>query len=201
MALDLTGSQSLPEYLGESGKYVGGDIHKSSIKWCQRKISPKHSNCSFFHMDIKNRDYNPKGRYVAENYVFPFEDNSFDVILLKSVFTHMLPSAIENYLREISRLLSDRGRCLATFYLISCYNEEQDKLAEGNYKLHFRYGDENVRFISEDWPELAVGYEEEFIMNLFIKNGLVLNEPIKRGTWARRDGLSFQDMVILRRNS
>lgn len=198
MVLNLTGSSNLAEYLGQSGKYLGIDVHKASIKWCQRKISRKYPNCAFSHMDVRNKAYNPHGRHAADNYVFCFEDSTCDVVLLKSVFTHMLPSAVENYLREIRRLLSDRGRCLATFFLL---NKEQEKLAqEGSNRLDFKFGDKTVRYIRKDWPELVVAYEEEFIMNLLAEIGLVLDEPIKYGTWSgRQNGISFQDMVTFRR--
>jgi SAM-dependent methyltransferase len=197
MTLDLLESQGLPEYL-RGGKYVGGDIHKGSIKWCQRKISRKYPNCVFFHMDIKNIHYNPQGQYAAENYVFPFEDNSFDVVILKSVFTHMLPAAVDNYLKEIRRLLSDRGHCLATVFLL---NEEQYRLAkQGLNRFAFKFGDENVRYVHKDWLELAVGYNEEFIKDLITRNELVVDGPIRYGTWSGIiGGLSFQDIVVLRR--
>jgi hypothetical protein len=51
----------------------------------------------------------------------------------------MRPAEVDNYLREVSRLLKNDGRCLATFFLL---NEEQVKLArEGKNALPFPYGE------------------------------------------------------------
>lgn len=55
---------------------------------------------------FKNLLYNPRGKLVAENFSFPFEDCTFDIIFVKSVFTHILPKEVDNYLKQITRLLS-----------------------------------------------------------------------------------------------
>jgi cyclopropane fatty-acyl-phospholipid synthase-like methyltransferase len=86
-----------------------------------------------------NLAFNPSAKHNAETYQFSYDDRSFDLILLKSVFTHMRPAEVDNYLREVSRLLKNDGRCLATFFLL---NEEQVKLArEGKNALPFPYGE------------------------------------------------------------
>src|SRR5688572_22089625 len=105
----------LKDYLDESGHYTGVDIHQPSINWCKKKIAERHANFRFLHIDVKNLAYNPKGAHRAEDYALPFEVQTFDVILLKSVFTHMRPLEVENYIQEVSRLLKSGGRCLMTF--------------------------------------------------------------------------------------
>jgi len=192
MALELI------EYLDTTGKYVGIDIHKGSIMWCQRKISRKHQNFTFVHIDVRNRAYNPKGKQLAEHYTSPFEDGAFDVILLKSVFTHMRPDEVDNYLKEICRLLSDKGRCLATFFLL---NQEQEKHSEdGSSELSFSFGDETWRYMYKNRPEAAVAYREDYVLKLLSKNGLRLDqgESIRYGTWSGKPtGLSYQDILLI----
>ncbi|XHX81155.1 MAG: methyltransferase domain-containing protein [Stenomitos frigidus ULC029] len=95
----------LTNYLSKKGGYWGFDIVKSGIDWCQSHISPRFSNFHFQHSDVYNSHYNPSGRSQAQNFQFPFNEESFDFIFLTSVFTHMLPSSLENYLSEISRVL------------------------------------------------------------------------------------------------
>lgn len=187
---------NLAEYLDTQGKYIGVDIHKGSIRWCQQKISRKHPNFTFAHIDVQNRVYNPNGKWPAEHYIFPFESKSFDIILLKSVFTHMRPDEVDNYLKEISRLLSDKGRCLATFFLL---NQEQEELSKhGSSHLNFKFGDENWRYMYKNRPEAGVAYREDYVLELLSKNGLVLGEPIKYGTWSGRSaGLSYQDLLLI----
>src|SRR5262245_7889006 len=90
----------LKNYLDENGSYVGVDIHRPSINWCRQNIERRHKNFQFAHIDVRNLAYNPNAAQHAEAYVFPFEEHSFDLILLKSVFTHMRPPEVSNYLSE-----------------------------------------------------------------------------------------------------
>jgi SAM-dependent methyltransferase len=148
---------------------------------------------------VKSLAYHPQGEQRAEDFTFPYESNSFDVILLKSVFTHMRPAEVENYLREVSRLLKEDGRCLATFFLL---NEEQRALAvEGRNALEFSFAGTKVwRYVYEHSPESASAYEESYVLSLLERYGLSLEGPVNYGTWTgRKDGLSFQDMLIIKR--
>ena len=189
----------LLKYLDERGSYVGVDIHGPSIRWCLRNISSRQSNFEFAHIDVRNLAFNPSAKQDAESYQFPYEDGSFDLILLKSVFTHMRPAEVDNYMGEVSRLLKNEGRCLATFFLL---NEEQTRLArEGKNALPFPYGEGVWRYRYEHSPESAVAYDESYIMELLDKRGLTLKGPIYYGHWSgRADGLSFQDILLLEKD-
>jgi ubiquinone/menaquinone biosynthesis C-methylase UbiE len=188
----------LKNYLNDRGRYVGVDIHGPSIRWCQKKI--RNPNFAFAQIDVRNFAFNPSGKHPAESYQLPFEDRSFDVILLKSVFTHMRPSEVSNYLREVSRLLKIGGRCLATFFLL---NERQQMLAaEGRNAIAFYYGEGVWRYRYEQSPESAVAYLESHVLGLLEQHGLTLNAPIYYGTWSGRiDGLSYQDILLLEKKS
>lgn len=189
----------LEKYLDGNGSYVGVDIHRPSISWCQRNIGRRRSNFQFAHIDVRNLAYNPTGTHRAETYQFPFDGRSFDLILLKSVFTHMRPPEVSNYLSEVSRLLKTNGRCLATFFLL---NEEQARLAaEGANDVAFKYGEGVWRYRLEQSPESAVAYDEHYVMQLLEENGLALRKPIYYGQWAgRKDGLSYQDILLLEKS-
>ena len=192
---------SLRDYLDDRGSYVGVDLHRPSIEWCIRHIGSRRPNFQFKHIDVKSLAYNPRGEQRAEDFTFPYESNSFDVILLKSVFTHMRPTEVENYLEEVSRLLKEGGRCLATFFLL---NEKQRALAvEGRNALKFNFpGTEVWRYVYEHSPESASAYEESYVLSLLEKYGLSLERPISYGSWSgRKDGLSFQDILVIKRPS
>ena len=185
----------LEKYLNKGGSYAGVDIHRPSIRWCQKKIGSRNDNFEFVHIDVRNQAYNPRGTHRAETYHFPFDERSFDLILLKSVFTHMRPPEVSNYLREVARLLKRDGRCLATFFLL---NEEQARLEND---LAFKYGEGVWRYRLEQSPESAVAYDERYIMELLQQHGLALKAPIYYGRWAgRKDGLSYQDILLLEKN-
>lgn len=186
----------LKDYLDASGSYAGLDIHQPSIRWCQKKISASHSNFHFAHIDVRSMAYNAKGKLQADTYKFPCDAHSFDVVLLKSVFTHMRPPEVKNYLGEVSRLLTAKGRCLATFFLL---NEDQARLApDGKNALAFNFGEGPWRYVYENSPESAAAYEESYVRELLKENDLVLKRPIFYGSWSgRKDGLSFQDILLL----
>ena len=185
----------LKNYLDENGSYTGVDIHGPSIHWCRQKIARRHQNFHFTHIDVRNLAYNPNAQHRAETYNFPFDDRSFDMILLKSVFTHMRPLEVSNYISEVARLLKSDGRCLATFFLL---NDEQRTLAnKGANDLAFNYGEGEWRYVRQDSPESAVAYDESFVMELLEKYGLTVRKKMY-GSWSgREDGWSYQDILII----
>jgi len=187
----------LASHLSPAGSYVGMDIARPSIAWCQRNISRRHPNFHFLHVDLYNKRYNPNGLYLAREYTFPFKSRSFDLILLISVFTHLLPEDTEHYLREIARLLQRDGRGFFTFFLL---NERQRSLAkQGRNTLDFKYGVGPYRTRDESVPESAIAYDEIYILELLSKCELELREPVYYGTWSGRpDGLTYQDVLLVR---
>jgi len=189
----------LTAYLGEKGGYEGLDIVKRGVQWCTQHISPRFPNFRFAHADIYNKRYNPHSRTPASQYVFPYGDSSFDFVFLTSVFTHMLPIDVENYLRQISRVMKSSGTCFATFFLV---NEESGALIKTEKILldfKFEFGD----YFTTDAvvPESAIAYNEHFIRGLYSKTGLRIEDPVHYGSWCgRKRFLSFQDIVLARKS-
>jgi SAM-dependent methyltransferase len=190
MAIPLT------KYLNDEGSYEGFDVIPHNVYWCQRKITPKHPNFRFHIADIYNKTYNQEGEYRASTYRFPYEDGSFDFVFLTSVFTHLLPLDLEQYLSEIARALKPNGKCLITYFLLnreSLANIEASK--QSTIAFHYRF--ENYRIKNKDIPEEAIAYDEEFIRELYRKYRLRIVEPVHYGAWCGREKhLSFQDIII-----
>lgn len=187
----------LKDFLSAEGRYVGVDLHASSIDWCAKNISSRHPQFRFDRADVCNSVFNPKGLPASE-YRFPYDDMSFDVILLKSVFTHMRIGDIDSYLGEIARLLKRRGRCLATLFLLT---EKQDELKQqGLNQIAFDFGGDTSRYAYQNSPESAIAHREHSILKLVAKHNLTLERPVIYGTWSGlHEGLSFQDMLSIRR--
>lgn len=184
------------DYLDSTGQYAGVDIQSRLIRWCQKHISSRSPNFKFVLLDLPNQRYNPGGNPHAE-FRIPEEDHSFDFILLKSVFTHLLPDDLERYMAEISRLLSEDGRCLVSFFL---FDEGAAEVKSTRSSLSFEFGDGTYRYQCERVPERAVAYSESYIRRILSQHNLVLQEPIRYGTWSgRADGLSFQDLIVVTR--
>jgi SAM-dependent methyltransferase len=178
------------------GRYEGIDVVRRGIAWCQEAITPRYPNFRFQVADVYNRHYNPEGRVPASEYRFPFEDRSFDFVVLTSVFTHMLPADRDNYIAEIARVLRPEGRCFGTFFLL---NEEARRSMDREGAINFRFQRDGYRTSEEGNPEAAVAYEEADVRDKFGRHALRINS-IRYGTWSGRDdGLSFQDIVVATR--
>jgi SAM-dependent methyltransferase len=171
------------------------DIVTNWINWCRNNITPKYPRFNFQVADIFNGVYNPAGKYKANEYKFPYKDNTFDFVFLTSVFTHMLPEDVENYLSEIRRVLVNGGKCMITFFLL---NDEAEKCINSNLStLDLKYGAEKYRIINQNKPEAAIAYYENFVRELYKRNNLNIIEPIHYGSWCgRKKFLSYQDMVL-----
>ena len=191
---------SLMPYLAGKGGYVGCDVSEEAVNWCRSHIASRDERFSFYHMDVRNGMYNPGGKEPAGSYRLSSQWGKFDLILLKSVFTHMRPDEVANYVSQLAPLLTEGGRCLATFFLL---NEDQRALGrEGKNLISFVPGDGGAAYVSPDVPEAIVGYEEPVVLSMIETCGLSVCTPIRYGSWTgRRDGLSHQDILLLRKNS
>jgi SAM-dependent methyltransferase len=171
---------SLAGYL--HGGYDGVEIHPEAVAWCQRAITPRHPGFRFHRADLASQAYNPSGRVHASAYRFPFRDQTFDFIFLASVFTHMLPDAVEHYLHEISRLLVPDGVCVASFFLLN--DETRAGVDQGHSFMTFsvQHPSGLCRLHDATIPEAAVAIEETFVQRIHDEAGLRIRD-IRRGRW------------------
>jgi ubiquinone/menaquinone biosynthesis C-methylase UbiE len=185
----------LTDYLSAEGRYEGLDIVKTGVDWCTDRITRKYPNFKFQLIDIYNETYNPQGKHKASEYKLPFDDGTFDLVLLGSVFTHMLPEDTENYLSEIARVMKDGGRSLISFFLL---NDRSIKLIEaGKSSINLAVKIGPCRVADANAPELAIGYEEDWVIALYRKYNLEIKQPVQHGSWCGREKfLSYQDLVL-----
>jgi SAM-dependent methyltransferase len=190
------GRKTLPltQYLTRDARYEGIDITKAGIEWCASKITPRFPNFRFQLIDVYNQHYNPQGTCLASQYRFPFEDSTFSFVMLGSVFTHMLPDDLSNYLSEVHRMLEKGGRCLISYFLL---NAESLPLVEaGKSSLDFKYIGDGYRAVSKAVPEQAVAFDEDWIVDLYRKVGFDVKR-LDRGSWSGRPRCwTWQDLVL-----
>jgi SAM-dependent methyltransferase len=192
MAIPLT------KFLDGRGSYAGFDIVPDGIAWCQNQITPRFPRFRFTLADVYNGLYNPKGHHKASEYVFPYADASFDFVFLTSVFTHMLPADMENYMRQIVRVLKPGGRCFITYFLITA--EVETLLERGVSTLPMREQPGGYSTIDRGTPEYDIAFRESAVLALCSELGLELISPIQYGTWCgRASGLSYQDVLAARK--
>jgi SAM-dependent methyltransferase len=201
--------KELVKYLSFEGAYHGFDIQRKFIDRLEEEFA-QQANFHFYHADIKNTEYNPRGKISPTEYRFPLGDNTADLIVLRSVFTHMLPEEIENYMDEIARVLAPGGRSLITYYLL---NDQSRPFVEsrprpifdaypydGRGSFPHDHGNYRVRY--EQVPERAVALEETFVRELYARHGLEILEPVRYGSWSGRlRYLTGQDLVVAEKPS
>lgn len=188
----------LAGYLDRTGVYDGIDVDQRSIDWANDAISGRYPNFRFQRADIRNTTYNPGGAVTPHEYRLPFADGTFDFAFLASVFTHMLPNAMENYLGEVSRVLKVGGKCLITMFLLNDESRQQIHAGLADFDFPHRQGICAVHSVER--PEDVVAYDEPAVRRVFRRNGLGLTRPIIFGHWTgRADGVCFQDMIVARK--
>lgn len=199
----------LTAYLNADARYEGFDIVPSSIEYCQTHISPSFPNFTFQLADIFNAYYNPNGRSQPDKYRFPYDDAQFDLIFSTSVFTHLKPGAIQNYLNETARVLKPGGFALNTFLLID--DQTLGALERGETKVRLPYEREGYRVGSRKAEEAVVAVDESTVRELHKESGLTIVEPILRGHWRHKEVpartyyksakgyYAYQDMVVATR--
>ena len=186
----------LTAYLAPNARFEGFDIVPFLIQRASQNITPSHPNFNFQLANIYNGMYNPQGNVLSTEYIFPYANNSFDFVLLTSVFTHMLPEEVKHYLKEIHRVLRPGGKCLMTFFLLD--SESQSLIEQGKSSANIRFPHGNECYVAEvNNLEAVVGYRENQLFLWILTNFQMKNWY--KGHWCGRtsDCVSFQDILFL----
>jgi SAM-dependent methyltransferase len=183
----------LTEYLSEAGRYDGFDIVPAEIEWCRQQITPRFPQFRFQVADLRNDAYNPAGATPASQYRFPFPDRSFDVAIVASVFTHLLTPDLDNYLRELARVLVPGGRAVASFYLLN--HTTRSHIAAGRSAFQFTTPIGDAMVNDADRPSWAVAHDEDRVRAALSANRLQILKWFP-GRWAS-EGVQVQDLVIV----
>lgn len=192
IAVALTG------YLSPASVYYGIDIVEKAVEWCSTEITPRYPQFRFLHADVSNPYANEAKGSSATSYRLPFEDSKFDVVFLTSVFSHMRPEEISNYIHEISRVLKVGGKCYATHYLLNEHSRQE--IVKKSASQNFQYDFGNFLSTHKRIPEQTIAVSEELIRKFYHEAGLVVCEPIQYGAWANcKIGSGYQDAVISRK--
>ena len=197
------GRAALPLTTYLRGRYEGFDVDPDLIDWCSAHITPRHPNFRFTHVDVFNGVYNPRGAPASE-LVFPYADDSFDLVFGLSLFTHLLPDDVTHYLSEIRRVLRPGGRLLFTFFLLA--PRSRATLSEGgelaDALLRNNRGD--FSFGYEQDPEALVAYRQGYVRDLYSRVGFEVTD-IHHGTWPQwaigQSADYTQDLVVARQTS
>jgi SAM-dependent methyltransferase len=87
-------------------RYIGVDIHTGMIDWCRSNLAPAAPGFEFIHHDVFNLGLNP-GKDKPLFRSLPVENRTVSLMVAWSVFTHLLESQAEFYLKEAARHLAE----------------------------------------------------------------------------------------------
>ncbi len=191
MAIPLTA------FLSKKGSYEGFDIIKTGVKWCRRNITTRYPAFRFQLVDLQNDLYRSEGN-KASDFRFPYPDQDFDFVFLTSVFTHMLPEEVENYMKEINRVLKPGGRCFATFFIFSLDSDQENLKPVFDFSVDKNY----YRLMDAKVQSANVAYAVNYVTDsLGGKNGFK-TEKVVEGWWkgfGESELADFQDIVIFQK--
>ena len=131
----------------EIKKYVGVDVNKTPIEWCKTNLTTLNGNYDFFHLNKYNARYAPSNSTEKFSYfdndVFK---NKYDLVYLYSVFSHLEPDDLIDYLNLFKNILEPNGVVYATVFVgdeVDTYEENPTHLSFLTFKpagrLHVCY--------------------------------------------------------------
>jgi len=187
-------SRALAGYLGSHGRYHGIDVAPELIDWCKWRLEPVLPSFHFSLADVHVPDFNPHGVIAATEYRFPFAADTFDLAIVSSLFTHMLPNEIAHYMAELSRVLKPRGRC---FMSVLLFDEGAEvAVANGATIFDFRHPIGPCLTFDRDRPREGVACRDAWFFQLIDSQGLHI-DVVKPGNWRRvRSYEIAQDYVV-----
>ena len=186
----------LAQFLDKNSRYEGFDVVKKGVDWCQQHITPRHPSFHFQYIPLENDLYRSDGG-SASQFRFPSPDASFDFAIANSVFTHMLPPAVDNYLGELRRVLRPGGVCYLTFFLfdLSLWDEKTAWPAGFDFPHHHGH----YRLMDDVVKSANVAFEERHLRSMASRHGLKIRQ-IHYGYWRglpKAGCRDFQDIVVL----
>lgn len=188
---------ALTEYLESDGVYKGFDVVKLGVDWCNSKIGKDFSNFEFKYVPLFNDLYNTSN-LRAEEFVFPYEKDAFTKIFSFSVFTHMQIGEIQNYFKEICRVLKTDGLAFSTFFL---YDDSNENHISTENKFKFPIKKNGYRLMNEDVKSGNIAIHKNTLKTMLNKENLDLVEIID-GFWKDKSNYSknasYQDIVVFK---
>jgi SAM-dependent methyltransferase len=183
-----------PEFarrLGPRGRYVGFDVHAPSIRWCRRRFADD-PRLAFEDARVAS-PYGQADGPAATTYRFPVEDGAADLILAKSVFTHLLPDDAAHYLREIRRAIRPGRTAVVTAFL---FDPAAPELAGVRRAFPWENRGGLVRWRVRARPTAAVAYAKPYFETLLAGAGLRL-AWMSPGWFPGSDRLTGQDSLLV----
>lgn len=188
-------ARPLTGFLVKEARYEGLDIIPMGVRWCKKHISSRYPHFRFTQVNLKNDLYRSSGG-DASTMVFPYDQASFDFACATSVFTHMLPAEVSNYLHQCHRVLKPGGVLVATFFI-----QDKDIRPVTGVHLDFPHAHGHYALHSEDAKGANVRYDKDFLFETLQKTGFE-QVDYQQGYWKglpKVECMDFQDCLVLKK--
>jgi len=203
------GRSSAPfaDYL-KDGQLVGVDVVDSVVTFCREEIGSRYPNAHFFTCAtadsyLKERSGPNPANLPSVNDVLSAE-GPFDLVLAFSVFTHLIPEEMDEYLALFDRVLAQDGRLVLTFLFL----DEWTRPAIRNRQLpamiledtpEHAHEPGSVCYASPSNPRAVVAISQEDVLHMAKVHGFQ-PDRIVFGNWRWMDSEMGQDTLILQRS-
>lgn len=139
-------------------RYLGLDVNRSMVQWCQENLAPLHSDWHFRHHNVYNKNLGPDNsrQRMAS---FELSDAEASLVLAHSVFTHLSLDQTIFYLHEMRRVLRPGGVAKTTWFLFA------------RDRFPMLIPDQVCLFVNEDDPTNAVIYDWQWLRQAFVDAG------------------------------
>jgi len=142
--------------------YVGVDLHRGMIKWCNDNLAPRLDGFEFHHHDVYNPSFNPDPA-LPRTAAIPVDTGHASLVIAWSVFTHLVQSQVEWYLQEVRRILADDGVAVTTWFLFD----------KGGFPM--MQDSQSALYINECDITNAVIFDREWAVAMIESHGLVID--------------------------
>ena len=183
--------EELKRRLPPGGRYVGFDVHAPSIRWCRRRWSGD-TRLRFELAEVRSA-YGATAGPPVSSYRFPMEDGEADLVLAKSVFTHLLEADARHYLAEIRRVLRARRVAVVTAFL---FDRDHPEIEAVRRALPFDRNGGAVRLRRNGRPTAAVAFDRS-VFGKMVEDGGLRVAWHSEGFYPGRSRLDAQDVLVL----
>jgi SAM-dependent methyltransferase len=193
------------------GSYTGFDIDRKNVQFMNTLFQQLgvHGHFRADYFPIRNRYYpHPDADQTADEFIFPYQADSFDCAVLHSVFTHMLSEGVANYAFNLARVVRTGGNILVSVFLLQNSPKEEPEAgpwAESSRRQGLQQPPDptdwgRLKVLNPKLPEFLVAYNLDYLTATFRRAGCrLVGEPLW-GSWSgRADFLSYQDDLLFRK--
>lgn len=141
------------------GTYLGVDIDSEMLEYCRRNFP--EGRFQFIRSPHRSATYSSGSSYDARETTSELmiaEPQSKDFVYSISLYSHLLEIEVTDYMQETYRMLRAEGIMYMTFFCI--------EHVELGRRWTFRHQRGNAFVESAQYPEAAVAYHEDFMVEL-----------------------------------